>query len=134
MFVCLGDVYGEVCGVFDVVVAEGGQAHKVGTAAFAFYHVGDGFFIQVVLGQDADHQGSLLDEGDGSVLQLSCCIGLCMYIADFLHFQTAFHTDGIVNASADEKGILCIGLFGCKPLDPLSVILQDLADLVRDGL
>ena len=88
----------------------------------------------MVLSQDADHQGSVLNEGDGSVLQLSCCVGFCMYIADFLHFQAAFHADGIVDTSADKEGILCVGLFGCEPLDPLSVIRQDLADLVRDGL
>ena len=56
-----------------------------------------------------------------------------MDITDLLHFQAAFQADGVINSPADEENILCINLFGSKPLDPLFII-QNLLDLGRYGL
>ena len=66
------------------------------------------------------------------MLELAGRIGLGMNVADFLQLQTALHRDRIIDAAADKENILCVGVFGGKPLDPL-LVLQGLGDLVRQG-
>ena len=66
------------------------------------------------------------------MLQFACCIGLGVNVADLLHLQAAFQTDGIIKTSTNEENILCIGIFAGKPLDPLLVFQYPL-NLIRQG-
>ena len=75
VWICFWDVYCEVCCVFGVIIAKCCQTHKICSTALAFYHVADRFFIEVWLSQHTDHKGSILNQGNGSVFQFSCCIG-----------------------------------------------------------
>ena len=56
-----------------------------------------------------------------------------MDIADLLELQAALHTDGIINASANEERIPDIHNLGGKPLKPL-LILQNTLYLIGNGL
>ena len=56
-----------------------------------------------------------------------------MDIADFFHFQAAFHTDSVIDASADEKDVFGVNLLGVKPLKTFFV-LDDFSDFFRNGL
>jgi len=42
------------------------------------------FFKQAVIGADGDHQGAILDEGNGAMLQFTAGVGLGMDIGDLL--------------------------------------------------
>ena len=64
MWVDFRDVYGEVCAVFDVILTEGCESHKVCATTAAFYHVGDGFLVEVWLCEYADYEDIIFDEGD----------------------------------------------------------------------
>ena len=133
MRVCFRDVDGEVCGIFYIIVSVCCKAHKVGATALAFYHIGDCFLIKMILSEDANYEGSVFDEGDGAVFEFACCVGFCVYVADFFHFQAAFHADGIIDATTDKESVFCICLFGCEPLDTFFVVFDDLGDLIRKG-
>src|SRR5699024_8879735 len=56
-----------------------------------------------------------------------------MDVADLFHFQTAFHTDRIIDSSSDKEDVPGIGLLGGKPLQPF-LILNDPLDLFRNLL
>ena len=75
MWVGFRDVGDEVGCVFDAIVAIGCEAHEVGAAAFAFDHVADGFFVEGGLGEDADDEGAVFDEGDGAMFEFAGGVG-----------------------------------------------------------
>ena len=52
------------------------KLHQICSAAFALHHIADCFFKKLRLGQYTDHQCSVLNQGDGSMLQFSCRICL----------------------------------------------------------
>ena len=133
MHIGFGDVHGKVCRVFNIVMAIAGQAHEISAAALAFHHVADGFFQQLRLGQHADHQGSVLNQRNGSMLQLAGGVSLGMDVADLLHLQAALQADGVIHTPADEEHILGIGEFGGKPLNSF-LILQHPFNLLRQRL
>ncbi len=62
MLIRLGNVHGEISGVFDAVVAIGCQAHQVGTTALYLHHVADHLIEQLALGKGTDHKSSLLNQ------------------------------------------------------------------------
>lgn len=62
VWICLWNIDGEVCGIFDVVISKGGQSHQIRAAASAFYHVADCFFIERRLCENADDQCTLFDQ------------------------------------------------------------------------
>lgn len=68
VLIYLGNIYGKGYGILNVVISIGGKSHEVSAAALAFYHIGDGLFIKLGLGEDTNHQSILLNEADGSVL------------------------------------------------------------------
>ena len=84
------------------------------------------------MGQHADDQRSLLNQTNSSVLQFASCICLRVNVADFFQFQTAFQADCIINATANEEHIVCIGILRSKPLDAL-FIFQSFLHLLRES-
>ena len=56
-----------------------------------------------------------------------------MNVADFLHFQTSFEGDRIIDTAPDKEDVTGICELRCEPLDPLLVIKQSL-DLCRERL
>ena len=105
MGICPGDIRDEIRSIFHIIIAIGGESHQIGAAALALHHVADGFFIQFRLGGHSDHQGAVLNEGNGSVFQFSGGVCLGMNVADFLHFQAAFHADGVVQPSSGHSPV-----------------------------
>ena len=67
------------------------------------------------------------------MFQFACGICLRVDVADFFHLQAAFHTDGIINATANKENIFRIDLFCGKPLKAFFVI-NDLLNLFRKRL
>ena len=49
------------------------------------------------------YQPSLIDQGNGAVLELPGRIGLGMDVADLLQLQRSFHRHGIIQISADKE-------------------------------
>ena len=56
-----------------------------------------------------------------------------MDVADFLHLETAFQANCIVDAATDEEYIFRICLFCRKPLDPFFIV-QNPVNLVWNSL
>ena len=87
MLVHLRHIDCEVHLIFRFILSVSSQAHQVCTTALAFQHVADGFFVQLTLGKNADDQCSLLNQADGTMLQLTRSVGLGVDVAVFCIFS-----------------------------------------------
>ena len=126
-----GDVGREIHGILDIVFSVGGDAAQVRAAGLALDHVGESLLVELVLGEDADDQRAVLDEADGAVLEFPGSIGLAVDVADLLELKAPLEADGIVDAAADEEGILRMGILCGEPLDAF-LVAEDLLDLLRN--
>ena len=131
MFVRFRNVDRKVHRILHREVPVRGDAQQVSPPGLAFHHIGNGLFIQFLLGQHADHQRVVLDQADGPVLQFARGVSLGMDIADFLHLQAAFQADRVIQPPADEEDVMRVGHLGGEPLQPF-LFLQDPRDLVRN--
>ena len=109
------------------------NSHQICTSGLTFYHIGECFFIQIILRQNTDHKCSVLDQADRSMLQFPCCISFGMDIRNLLHLQRSFQTDRIVDTTSDKEYVMCIGKLCRKPLETF-FIFHDLFDLIRNCL
>ena len=111
-------------------VLGGEQQHPRPTAA-GLLGVGDGLFVDVFLGSQRNHRHTVRDQADGTVLQLPCCVGIRVHIADLLQLQAALQREGIVEPAPDEKAALGVHIAAGKVLDLLAVRKAGLNDLWR---
>ena len=84
MLIRLRYINSKICRILNIVMAIAGQPHEICPTALALYHITEGFLIQSTLSQHTDHQRSILDQGNRSMLQLTCRIGLRMNIGNLL--------------------------------------------------
>ena len=82
------------------------------------------------LGRQSNHQGTVLDQRNGSVLQLPGGVGLRVNVGDFLQFQRPLQRDGIVDSASDKENVIRSQVTVCKALNQLPV-LQNLLHLFR---
>ena len=122
MRVCLRNVYRKVCGLLCLVVTVGCKTHKVSAPALALHHVAHCLLIQRRLGQSTDYKCSVLNQADGAMFQLACCIGLTMYIGNLLELQASLNAYRLINATANKENVTHVSLLGCKPLDALLIV------------
>ena len=111
MWICLWNIRYKVRSILNIIIAVCRQSHQISATALTFYHVADGLFIQCRLGQTADHQCTIFNQGNRSMFQFTCRICLRVDLADLFHLQAAFHTDGIINATTNKENIFRIDLF-----------------------
>ena len=109
----------------------GGEQQHPRPAAAGLLGVGDGLFIDVFLGSQRNHRHTVRDQADGTVLQLPCCVGIRVHIADLLQLQAALQREGIVKPAPDEKAALGVHIAAGKVLDLLAVRKAGLDDLWR---
>ena len=128
-----GDIHCKVCDILHVIIAVCRESEQLCTTALDFYHITDSFFIECRLCYYAEYHCTVLDQADRSVFQFACCICLRVNLADLFQFQTAFHTDCVVDATSNKECVLDIHYLGSKPLQTL-FILQNLFDLFRDRI
>ena len=64
----LGNVNREVSRILNVVVSVSGQSREIASPGRDLRHVDEGLRIEVRVGQDADHKGSVFNQADGAVL------------------------------------------------------------------
>ncbi len=72
-------------------------------------HVAYGFVEQGIAGGENHHRDMFVDKGDRAMLKFTRCISLCVDIADFFEFQSAFESERIHQATAEEKDIAGLG-------------------------
>ena len=121
MFIYPRNIYREINMILRFILAEGGKTHQVGAPTLALDHITDGLLIKLPLGQHSDHQRTIFNQADCSMLKFTGCVCLTVNIGDFFQLQTAFQPNGLVDAPANEKHIMGIGVFCRKPLDSLLV-------------
>ena len=107
MLIRLGNKDREVRRVLYIVVAVAGESAYISAAGLDLNYVGNGLFIKRRLCQNADHQSAVLDEADGTVLQLAGSIGFGMDIGYLLKLKRTLHAAGIIHTPAKVKYILC---------------------------
>lgn len=112
-----------VCpGQHSLPVGLGGQGQDAGAPGLYLHHVAHSLVKQRPVGAQGDNRRSLLDQGDGAVLQLAGGIRLGVDIADLLELQASLQAQGIVQVPADEEYVV-----------PSGEILGHLPDPVRLG-
>lgn len=117
MLIHLRNIDCEVHLIFNLVLAISSQSHQIGPVALALQHIAYGLLIQLTLGQNTNHQCSMLNQTDGSMLQLTCCVCLGVDIANFFQLQATFHADHIVDTTTNKEHIMCVSVLRSKPLD-----------------
>ena len=68
MLICPRDIYREVHGILDPVIAVGGHAHEISSARLALSHVTDGLLHEFTLGEYAYNQHAVFDQADSTML------------------------------------------------------------------
>ena len=74
------------------------------------------------------------DQRNGPVLHLARGERLGVDVADLLKFQTALERDGVVEAAANEEGVLGVCVLAGKPLDTPSLSARVFFDLLGQSL
>ena len=99
-----------------------GQGQHVGPPGFHLHHIAHSLFKQPAIGAQRHHQGAVLNQADGAVLQLAGGIGLGVDIGDLLQLQGALQPHGVVDVPADEENGLVVEVLGGQILDVLLLI------------
>ncbi len=92
--------------VLEAVVAVGADGDDAAAPGFDLLDVGEGLFVDGVLGAE-DHHGELaVDEGDGAVLHLAGGVALGVDVADLFELEGPFGGDGelVAPAQVEEGG------------------------------
>ena len=116
------NIYGKVCDIFHVVIAVCCKSEQLCTTALDFYHITDSLFIECRLCYYAEYHCTVLDQADRTVFQFPCRICLRVNIADLFQFQTAFHTNCVVNTTTNKECVLDIHHLGSKPLESFLIL------------
>ena len=111
MHINLRNIHDEIRRILDCIIPRHGQCHKKCPSRLALHHIRHRLLIQLILGGNANDKGSVLNEADGSMLQLTGCISLRMNIRNLLHLQRALKPNGkiIVNTQQINPMPVIIG-------------------------
>ena len=94
-----------------------GQGQHVGPPGFHLHHIAHSLFKQPAIGAQRHHQGAVLNQADGAVLQLAGGIGLGVDIGDLLQLQGALQPQGVVQVPANVEHRVVVEVLGGEILD-----------------
>ena len=97
--ICLRQVNYVVGYFFHFCIANGRYRHDKRASCLHFLNIADRFLVELRLGQHGYDKASVLNQGNGSVFQLTGCIRLGMDGGNLFQLQGALHRDCIVIAS-----------------------------------
>ncbi len=77
--------------------------HNVSAARTDFFEVGERLRVQAIRRCHHDRCEFFVDESDGAVLELPCCVTLGMAVGDFFELECSFERNGIHGAAPNKK-------------------------------
>ena len=111
-------------------VGPGGQSQYVATPGLHLHNIAHGLLKELGIGAQCHHQSALLNEADGTVLELTGGVGLGVDIGDLLELQGALQAQGIVHIATDEEDAIVVEILAGVVLNVV-LVGEDLLHLGR---